>query len=666
MKKVLILTAGFGDGHNTAARNIAEAIDLTSEEAKVEVLDLLESSLGTFNGIVKKAYLGIVQYAPSVWGGIYAWLDNSQFLDQHLGGYKRLRNGLEDILKETQPDCVVSTYPLYAHLIHEMYRDHRERAFRLITVITDSISINACWYRSPSDIYCVANDMTRDVLLAANVPAEKIHVLGFPVSPMFNQAIAPVNAPVAGEPRKLLYIINSGKKKAGRAIERLLELPKVQLTITVGRDAELKSELLERTKLYADRVRILGWTNQMPELLLGSHLVIAKAGGATVQEALAARCPMIINQVLPGQEQGNAELIKRYELGTVVTKNREVVEQVEAAFANDGALWKRWRRNIQPFSKPDAALRLAELVLAECEWSDPARKRLQLFASPVPTVMKPAAAAPLPESERMLLCDFHIHSNYSDGRLAVPEIIDFYGSRGFDCICITDHVSDPRRLIGKLTKLSNLTLAPDQYEEYFAVLERERQRAWRKYRMIVMAGVEFNKDGYLPKSSAHLLGIGLTGPIDPRLELEDLIGQIHLQGGLAVASHPHKAKSIWGKNTLYLWEHQARFTPIIDAWEIANRDDIFNPVGLKRLPFLANSDFHKPKHIYSWKTLLYCAKEADAIKECVRQNQHVAITLYRQQGVMAQATLPSIANQDGATAHELWGHEGVPAAVASR
>ena len=146
-------------------------------------------------------------------------------------------------------------------------------------------------------------------------------------------------------------------------------------------------------------------------------------------------------------------------------------------------------------------------------------------------------------------------------------------------------------------------------DEYFDVIERERRRAWRKYKMLVMTGIEFNKDGYTRKTSAHLLGIDLKAPIDPALDLPPTIAEIHAQGGLAVASHPHIMKSEWGKNTLYLWENQEKFAPLIDAWEIANRNNIFNPVGLKRLAFLANSDFHKPKHIYSWKTLLHCEKD---------------------------------------------------------
>ena len=63
-------------------------------------------------------------------------------------------------------------------------------------------------------------------------------------------------------------------------------------------------------------------------------------------------------------------------------------------------------------------------------------------------------------------------------------------------------------------------------------------------------------------------------------------------------------------------------------WEIANRNNIFTPVGLKRFAFLANSDFHKPKHIYSWKTLLHCEKDPEAIKDCIRRNEHVSLTLY--------------------------------------
>jgi processive 1,2-diacylglycerol beta-glucosyltransferase len=628
MKKILILTAGFGDGHNAAARSLRGAIELLDEDARAEVLDLFADSYGAFNTFVKKTYLGVVQYAPKLWGGIYSLLENP-FVEKQLGGFTRLQNTLEKILAETQPDCVVSTYPVYAHVIKKIYGNN-ERPFRFITIVTDSISINSAWFRAPSDFFCVPNEASAEVLRKGGVPEKQIKTLGFPVSPAFANPPAELPLPVGREPRRVLYIINTGKKKAGKAVDRLLELADVHLTITVGRDPELRAELTERTRKQADRVRVLGWTNLMPELMMSHHLIISKAGGATVQEAIAARCPMIVNQVIPGQEEGNAELIWRYGLGAIAEKNREVAELVENAFAKRAVQWSEWRANLEKVSRPNAARDIAELILEESDHDRPGRKAVKLFEVVPARVMRPAPQTNGNGGQRqMLLCDFHIHSNYSDGKLSVPEIIDFYGEHGFDCICITDHLADPKRLIGKLSELANLTLGQEQVEEYFAVIERERQRAWRRYKMMVMTGIEFNKDGYTRKTSAHLLGIDLKSPIDASLDIPEIIARIHSQGGLAVASHPHIMKSEWGKNTLYLWENQEKFAPLLDAWEIANRNNIFNDIGLKRLPFIANSDFHKPKHIYSWKTLIYCEKDSEAIKDCIRRNEHVAITLYR-------------------------------------
>jgi processive 1,2-diacylglycerol beta-glucosyltransferase len=647
VKKVLILTAGFGDGHNTAARNVADAIELVADDVKVEVLDVFQSSLGLVNDILRKTYLGLARYAPGVWSGIYSVLDNSPSLENKLLAFGKLKTALADVLAAAQPDCVISTYPVYGHVIQEIYKDHSERPFRFITIITDSCSVNSSWYRAPSDWYCVADEATAEVLREHGIENDKIKPFGFPVSPVFAEMhtgkLPELQQP---PPHKILYIINTGKKKSGKAIDRLLAIPNTQLTIIVGRDAELKEKLSRRTKELGDRVHILGWTNQMPRLMATHHLVITKAGGAIVQEAIAGRCPMILNQVIPGQEDGNVRLVEKLDIGVMAEKSRAVAEQVEKIFANNGKIWRRWHGNLKKLSKADASVRIAELALRQCELDNAENKPVKLFAAPT----APASAVPslinIAGPARMLLCDFHIHTNYSDGKLTVPEVVDFYGRRGFDCICITDHLADPRRLIGKLSRLVNLTIPPDQFDEYFDVIDQERRRAWRKYQMLVMTGIEFNKDGLTEKTSAHLLGIDLKAPIAPALDLPETIAEIHAQGGLAIASHPHTMKSEWGKNTLYLWENQEMFAPLIDAWEIANRNNIFTPVGLKRLAFLANSDFHKPKHIYSWKTLLNCHKDPESIKNCIRKNEHVAITLYRdteasQGGLQDNAFSPS-------------------------
>jgi processive 1,2-diacylglycerol beta-glucosyltransferase len=635
MKKVLILTAGFGEGHNAAARNLRDALELVSDEARVEVLDLLAAAYPRANTLVKGAYLKMLEHAPFIWTGVYGWLNNTSWpANNGAVGLTRLKDHLAEVLRTAEPDCVVSTYPVYAPLIQQIYRDHSERPFRLISVVTDSITANSIWWRSPSDAWIVANDATAEVLKSGGAPAEKVHALGFPVSPRFAD-LAHVNTapPDDDAERRILVIVNHNKKKAGRTIDELLELPRTRLTVTVGRDAELKAALTERTKAHADQVTILGWTNVMPRLLVDHHLVVTKAGGATVQEAVAARCPMIINHVLPGQEEGNARLVQEFGLGAVAERRREIAGLAENAFARNGRQWKEWRSNLSRLARPDAALRLAKLVLDQSNIDDGPHKGIPLLFEPlrgVPGGQSRVSAPAVGRSggESLLLCDLHTHTTYSDGALAVADLVDFYGVRGFDCLCITDHIADPRRFLGKLTQMTNLVLSPKQLDEYFEVIGRERRRAWRKYSMLLMAGLEFNKDGLTPKSSAHLLGVDLREPIDPAMDLPETIAHIHAQGGLAVASHPHRMKTEWGKNTLYLWENQERFAPLIDAWEIANRNNIFTPIGLKRLPFIANSDFHKPKHIDSWKTLLRCEKSPEAVKECIRMNRNVSITVY--------------------------------------
>ena len=81
--------------------------------------------------------------------------------------------------------------------------------------------------------------------------------------------------------------------------------------------------------------------------------------------------------------------------------------------------------------------------------------------------------------------------------------------------------------------------------------------------------------------------------------------------------------------TCYLWDHRKRLAELVDVWEAANRDDLFSVTSLKHYPYVASSDFHKPKHLYSWKTLLRCEKSWDAIARTLRANVDVALTLYR-------------------------------------
>ena len=155
-------------------------------------------------------------------------------------------------------------------------------------------------------------------------------------------------------------MINAGKDVAPSIVGRLLDVPNLHLTVTVGKDEELRARVLEAAA--GREVEIHGWTPQMPELLMTHHVLIGKAGGATVQEAIAAQTPMLITQVVPGQEEGNAQLLFENRCGALCPTGEALAERIVRLFANDAAEWKQWLENIQRLSRPDAALQIARFV----------------------------------------------------------------------------------------------------------------------------------------------------------------------------------------------------------------------------------------------------------------------------------------------------------------
>ena len=72
---------------------------------------------------------------------------------------------------------------------------------------------------------------------------------------------------------------------------------------------------------------------------------------------------MIINQVVPGQEEGNARLIAETRSGLVATLPEAIAAAVQDAFADGAQLWHEWSANISRLSRPRASLEIAEMLL---------------------------------------------------------------------------------------------------------------------------------------------------------------------------------------------------------------------------------------------------------------------------------------------------------------
>jgi 3',5'-nucleoside bisphosphate phosphatase len=120
--------------------------------------------------------------------------------------------------------------------------------------------------------------------------------------------------------------------------------------------------------------------------------------------------------------------------------------------------------------------------------------------------------------------------------------------------------------------------------------------------------------------------------IDPDNTVEDSIAEIHRQDGFAAACHPRRRDPANGEvsaESCCHWQNHERYAALVDAWEVANRDDLFNAVGLKKDNYIANGDFHTPNLLFSWETLIQCPKNTPALKQAVRDNTGISLYLCR-------------------------------------
>jgi len=232
-----------------------------------------------------------------------------------------------------------------------------------------------------------------------------------------------------------------------------------------------------------------------------------------------------------------------------------------------------------------------------------------------------------------LLTDLHIHTTMSDGTVPVEDVVRIYGEAHFDAIAITDHLFDTQSPRG--VELYGEGKSIQDQKDYFQTIEEVSRWAKESYDLLVIPGLEVCNlvEDY------HILGIDLKEPVNPNQNADGVIREIHRQGGLAIASHPHLKLSYFmqgdhisiQRHPLHLWKHREKYVDQLDAWEIANREDLFTVVSLERLPFVANSDFHDRHHLTSWKSLIHAEKEKEALKQSILQRK-LSLFFFNQNG----------------------------------
>jgi len=242
----------------------------------------------------------------------------------------------------------------------------------------------------------------------------------------------------------------------------------------------------------------------------------------------------------------------------------------------------------------------------------------------------------MPGYEPFLLCDFHVHTQWSDGKLSVAEVIDLYGSTGkFDVIAITDHILMKKDMLARASRIATLGrrafgVREEDFAGYLDDIRKEGARALEQYGMLVVPGAEVTQNGIRARKNSHIIALDIKQYISADQPAVEILREIRRQDALSIACHPHHRTTRRIEiSTCYLWDHRREIADLVDVWEAANRDDLFSVTSLKHYPYVANSDFHKPKHLYSWKTLVRAAKNWPAVGRALRDNVDIALTLFR-------------------------------------
>jgi processive 1,2-diacylglycerol beta-glucosyltransferase len=309
--------------------------------------------------LVNRGYRMVTTRFPQLWSWIYQFTDRCDFSKQGSPVMRWPEQAMAALIEEFKPTAVVSTYPLYPYFMPRV-----GGKLPVFTVVTDSMEINAAWLRAPTDWWLVTDQATRESMIHGGLDDGKVIDTGFPVHPVFEK-LPPVDPGHGCDPFRVLYFPTSKLPHIRRQARALLESsPSVSLTVVLGRNVRrLYPKAREIKNDYPGRVRLIGWTRRVPQLLGSHHLVVGKAGGATVHEAIAARCPMLIHHLVPGQEEGNLRLLESIGGGALADSPDQLHRKLSDLLSDQAAGWRAMKHALALHNRNAGAITATRFIL---------------------------------------------------------------------------------------------------------------------------------------------------------------------------------------------------------------------------------------------------------------------------------------------------------------
>lgn len=368
MKHILILTADYGYGHRSAANAIAEALQETQgNDCQVEIVNPMDDPRAP--AVLRdgeSGYNKIVRVAPDLYKLGYDISDTRIVSGIVKNGFTlMLFNALRETLRAKQPDVIVCTYPTYQEILFAIFTLERYH-IPVLTVVTDLATVNRLWFHPVVDLCLVPTVIVYNLATQAGLPAEKVKIVGIPVRPELvkgNQDGASIRRSL-GWRENLFTVLAIGSKRVEHLYDALWALNHsgfpLQLIIAAGGDQEFYQRCQE-TEWHVE-THVYDFVSEMGTFMRCADCVLGKAGGLTVSEALACGLPMILVDVIPGQETGNADHVVAGNAGVLARAPINVLETMSHWLENDRLYYHQQAQNAQRLGRPRAAFDTAELV----------------------------------------------------------------------------------------------------------------------------------------------------------------------------------------------------------------------------------------------------------------------------------------------------------------
>lgn len=372
-KNILIISSDItGHGHKSITDSLLEQF-AGYHDIRVKVVDgfSLSGSLGLKIG---KMYGSITRTSRDTWKRIWEITIKkpSLFIEfTELSIHERF----DKLIHDMRPDAIITTHPNYNAAVSNLLVKIKYRV-PLFAVVADPVTISPLWCNPKADYTICPTDEAKEVCIKNGVPEHTIRVFGFPVRQKFTIF---QNKQLRSEEmsEKLIYtphypmqfMVISGGEGSGnmsRLARILLKNFDCNVKLLCGRNKLLK-KALEHTlaEKYKERAEILGFTENVQEIMLASDLIFTRASPNTIMEAVNCNIPLVITGALPGQEEGNPAFVQKYGLGAVCTDPKNLKDVVSDLLADNSLRLKEIKNSQLKYRNPDSAKNIVGFVLSK-------------------------------------------------------------------------------------------------------------------------------------------------------------------------------------------------------------------------------------------------------------------------------------------------------------